>query len=178
MRELGTQFLRLAEKQGTSIPLMSGYRLVGVGLLLTGDIVASGGHLDRAVALYDPTLHRALGMRFGVDIRVAAWSYRSWALWILGYPLAALADTDTAVKDAHDIGQAATSMFALQVTAVTLIECGIYAPTDAAVDELVALADKKSAPYWKAQGVLLRGCLLALTGRGARGSSNDQIRNY
>jgi predicted ATPase len=104
-------------------------------------------------------------MRFGVDIRVAAQSYRSWALWILGYPEAALADADNAVKDARDIQQAATLMFALQMTAVPLIQCGIYAPTNAAVDELVALSAKKDAPYWKAQGILLRGCLSGLTDR-------------
>ena len=34
-------------------------------------------------------------------------SYRSTALWLLGYPEAALADTEHAVKDAREIGQAA-----------------------------------------------------------------------
>jgi predicted ATPase len=165
MRALGTQFLRLAEEQMTPVPIMCGHRLVGVGLLLTGDIAASRSHLDRAVTLYDPALHHTLAMRFGVDIRVAALSYQSWALWIVGHPLAALANANTAVKNARDTGHAPTLMFALQVTAVALIECGIYAPTNAMVDELIILAEKKAAPYWKAQGVLLHGCLFALTGR-------------
>ena len=44
------------------------------------------------------------------DARVAILSYRSWALWLLGYPEAALADADHALKDAREIGQAATLM--------------------------------------------------------------------
>ena len=40
-------------------------------------------------------------------------SYRSWALWMLGYPEAALADSDQAIKEAREIGHAATLMHAL-----------------------------------------------------------------
>jgi predicted ATPase len=124
MRALGTQFLRLAEEQMTPVPIMCGHRLVGVGSLLPVDIAASRSHLDRAVALYDPTLHHTLAIRFGVDIQVAALSYQSWVLWILGHPVAALANANSAVKNARDTGHAPTLMFALQVTAVALIECG------------------------------------------------------
>ena len=35
------------------------------------------------------------------------------ALWMLGYPEAALADAEQALKDAREIGQAATLMYAL-----------------------------------------------------------------
>ena len=47
---------------------------------------------------------------------VAILSYRSLALWLLGYPEAALADADHALKDAREIGQAATLMYALNFT--------------------------------------------------------------
>ena len=38
MRELAAQFLALAEKQGATVPLMIGHRLMGMSLLNTGDI--------------------------------------------------------------------------------------------------------------------------------------------
>jgi hypothetical protein len=44
---------------------------------------------------------------------VVVLSYRSWTLWLLGYPDAALADADRALKEAREIGQAATLMYAL-----------------------------------------------------------------
>jgi len=54
MRELAAQFLVLAEKQGATVPLMIGHRLMGMSLLNTGDIAEGRAHLDQALALYDP----------------------------------------------------------------------------------------------------------------------------
>ena len=93
MCNLATQFLALAEKQGATVPRMVGHRLMGTSLLCTGDIAQGRAHFDRAGALYDPAEHRPLATRFGQDLRVAILSYRSWALWMLGYPEAALADS-------------------------------------------------------------------------------------
>ena len=43
VRELAAQFLSLAEKQGATVPLMIGHRLMGASLLLTA-ISREGGH--------------------------------------------------------------------------------------------------------------------------------------
>ena len=91
-RDLAAQFLALAEKQRATVPLMIGHRLMGISLLFTGDIAEGRAHLDQAIALYDPAEHRPLATRFGQDVGVATLSYRSWALWLLGYPEAALGD--------------------------------------------------------------------------------------
>jgi hypothetical protein len=83
-------------------------------------------HYNRAIALYDPPAHRTLATRFGQDTGVAVMSHRSLALWLLGYPDAALADAHKALKDAHEIGHVATLMFALVVNSLdgTLISSG------------------------------------------------------
>jgi class 3 adenylate cyclase/predicted ATPase len=165
MRNLATQFLALAEKQGGTVPLMVGHRLMGVSLMETGDIAQGRAHCNQAIALYDPAEHRPLATRFGQDVRVAILSYRSRALWFLGYPEAALADSDQAISDAREIGQAATLMYALGHAPFTYFHCGNYAKAMAVVDELAALADEKGALFWKARGMLLQGWLLVLTGK-------------
>ena len=86
LRELAMQFHALAEKQGATIPLMIGKRLMGTSLLFTGEIARGRGHYDQAIALYNPAEHRPLAMRFGQDVAVATLSFRSLALWLLGYP--------------------------------------------------------------------------------------------
>src|SRR5208337_487463 len=91
-RDLAAQFLALAEKQRATVPLMVGHRLMGSSLVQTGDIAEGRGHLDQALALYDPAEHRPLAARFGQDVAVTILDYRSWALWLLGYPEAALRD--------------------------------------------------------------------------------------
>jgi hypothetical protein len=113
VRELATQFLALAERQKTTVPLMVGRRLMGVSLLMTGDIAEGRRHFDQALALYDPAAHRPLAARFGQDVGVATLSYRSRALWLLGYPEAAFKDADDALGNAREIGQAATLFSAL-----------------------------------------------------------------
>ncbi len=165
LRALAVQFLALAEKQGATVPLMIGHRLMGTSLLFTGDVAEGRKYLDGAIALYDPATHRPLATRFGQDAGVSILSQRSWALWMLGYPEAALADADHALRDARDIGQAPTLMFALSFTTITRFLCGNYAAASALNDEVVALAEDKGSSYWKAQVMLTRGDLFALTGK-------------
>ncbi len=165
LRKLAAQFLALAEKQRATVPLMIGHRLMGNSLLLTGDIAQGRAHYNQALAYYDPAAHRPLVTRFGQDTRVSVLSYRSFALWMLGYPEAALADTDHALKDAREIGHAATLMYALHFTSGTYIHCGNYAAANAQSNELVVLADDKAAMMWKATGMLRQGLVLALTGK-------------
>jgi len=167
LRELAAQFLTLADKQGATVPLMIGHRLVGTSLLYTGDIAESRAHYDRAIALYDPAEHRPLATRFGQDAGVSALSFRSWALWLLGYPEAALADSEQALSDSREIGHVATLMNTLSLTSFIHSFCGNYATASARADEGVALADKKGALAWKALAMLAQGLPLTLTGKAA-----------
>jgi class 3 adenylate cyclase/predicted ATPase len=168
MRELAAQFLSLAEKQRLTAPLMVGHRLMGSSLTLTGDGARGRMHYDQAMALYDPVAHRPLVTRFGQDVGVATLSYRSMALWVLGYPEAAQADNEAAVKDARVLGHGATLMLALIHTSITqVLFCGCYSTGKPSVNELVALVEEKGALFWKIVGALLRAYLLALTGNTA-----------
>ena len=72
-------------------------------------------HLDQSLALYDPAAASSswrhdLAKTSGGDL-----SFRSLALWMLGYPDAALRKLPIALKSAREIGQAATLLFALSL---------------------------------------------------------------
>ncbi len=137
---------------------------MGFSLLLSGEFAEGRAHFDQAIALYDPVAHRPLATRFGEDQHVPSLIFRSWALWLLGYPEAALHDTDGALKNARETGQAATLMFALHFTAVPLILCGDYSRASALAQELGALADEADAPFWKVNRLLDQGFLFAMIG--------------
>ena len=169
-RELAAQFLALAQHQRTTVPRMIGHLIMGISLVLVGRPTDGRAQLDRAVELYDPSEHRSLATRFGHDVRASALVWRAFASWTLGYPAAARADTVHALEDAREIGHAATSMFALSHTVLTLIHRGDHAAASMLADELVALADAKGTLYWKAYGMLLHGWLSAL-----RGKSSDAV---
>ena len=161
-RNLAADFLTLAEKQRATVPRMIGHRLMGTSLICTGEIAEGRAYFDRALALYNP-MDRTLTTRFGVDTGVSIFTYRSLALWMLGYPQAALADVNHALKRARELGQAATLMFAVTVTSVPHICCGNYAAANAQLDELFDVADEKGASFWKAYGMVHQGWLFALT---------------
>jgi predicted ATPase len=96
---------------------------------------------------------------------VAALIIRSWALWLLGYPDATLRQAEDALANAREIGQAATLMWALFHLAIPYTLCGNYAAAAAQAQEVVALAEEKGSPYWKALGMMNQGSVMALTGR-------------
>jgi predicted ATPase len=165
VRELAAQFLALAEKQAATVPLMIAHRLMGQSLLYTADVAQGRAQYDQAIALYDPPQHRPLATRFGQDVGVAILCYRSFALWLLGYPEAARTDIDRALKDAREIGHAATLMYAIAHAVLPYVFCGDHATATALSDEVVALANEKGASIWRAIGTMDQGLLFALTGK-------------
>jgi predicted ATPase len=165
VRDLAAQFLALAEKQGATFPLLRGHILMGQSLMCAGEIAKGRSHLDQAIALYDPTVHRPLAMRFGQDSSVAMLVHRSFALWLLGYPDAALRDADDSLKKARESGQVATLMHNLGHRAVIFTLFGNYTVAVADTRELLVLAEEKGSPFWKTSGTMNHGSVLALTGR-------------
>jgi predicted ATPase len=56
-------------------------------------------------------------------------------------------------------------MYALFHTSFTHICCGNYAAASADANELVPLADERGSLFWGSLGMLVQGCVLALTGK-------------
>ena len=164
MKALASQFMTLAERQGTTIPMMVGHRLVGMTALHTSDIIGSRQHFDRAIALYNPAEHRALAPRFGQDIRVAALAFRALTLWLLGHPALALADIENALKDGREIDHGPSLMYALHRAAVSNMQLGYYAAASKHADEMVIFATQKGVGFWKALGVIDQGAASAFLG--------------
>jgi predicted ATPase len=84
---------------------------------------------------------------------------------LLGYPEAALTDAEHAVRNAREIGHAATLMYALSHGCFARHQSGNYASATAVFDELVALAEEKGTLFWKAFGMMNQGCACALSGQ-------------
>ena len=162
---LAAQYMALAEKQGATVPLMTGHTMMALSLVTTGSLAQSLRHFDHAISLYDPAEHRPLAMLFGQDFRVLNLTYRSLALWSLGYPEAALADINRSHKDARDMGQVGTWFFALSYGFITNALCGNYATAETLANELATLADEHDAVIWKVAGLMYRGWIFSATGR-------------
>jgi class 3 adenylate cyclase/predicted ATPase len=167
VREQATEFLTLAGKQTATMPFLLGERMMGHSLFATGDLVNARMHYDRAIKLYDPDEHLPLATRFGLDVRVVSLSVRSWTLWCLGYPDAALRDADEAIQRARESGQATSLIIASGASGVTQICCGDYTKATGQSDEAVTVARDKGIAQWAAFGMINQGCVLALKGQPA-----------
>ena len=62
-------------------------------------------------------------------------------------------------------------MYALYQAGYNHVWYGNYAAANAPLDELIALADERAAPYWKALGIAVRGWALTLSG-----NASDAVR--
>jgi predicted ATPase len=56
-------------------------------------------------------------------------------------------------------------MYALYFAQWTAIHRGDYVEANARAEELIALGEQKRATFWKEGGIIIRGCLLTLTGQ-------------
>ena len=162
---LARQFLALAEQQRATAPIMVGHRLLGNTLLVMGDATDARSHLDRALALYDPAVHRPLATRFGHDVGTATLTFRPLALWLLGYPETALVETDRAINAARETDHLPTLLMALSGTLITHICCRDHVAATAHADECFNLAQEKKVPFMIGFAAALRGCVLAQTGK-------------
>jgi len=175
----GTEQLKRALDQIATLPVTPALRGEEIklemtfanALTLTGDYVGGKEHYDRTLAIYDPAEHGPLTTRSGRDVWVSILSSRSGCLWQLGYPAAARNDSERALENARENGQAATLMFALFDASYNHQRWGNYTAANNQADELIALADENGAKYWKAQGTAVRGWLFAETGK-----ASDAVR--
>jgi class 3 adenylate cyclase/predicted ATPase len=164
LREVAARMLALAKKQGATVPLMIGHRRMGIAWTFTGRVADALAHFDRSLGLYNAVEHRPLATPFE-NTRVVSLCWRAFAHWLLGFPEAALVDADHALNETRELDQAATLMLANAIASYTLIQCGSYDAVNELVDALIVMADEKGAVSRKAEGTILKGCVLALTGK-------------
>ena len=165
-RESAAHIMAFAEKMGGKEPLRLAQQLLGLVLLLSGNMAEGRVSLDHALS--DPVeaqstaTPRVARLRWPIPI-VLIW--RSLALWALGYPDAALASAEQAVGEARRTGYASTLMHMLSIACITHLMSRNYATAQALTVELIALAEEKGSGFWKTAGLFRRASLLAATGK-------------
>jgi predicted ATPase len=85
-------------------------------------------------------------------------------VWLLGYPDHARTDMEGSLTNAREMDHAATLMYAGFCAVGLQIYWGNYQHANSLDDELTTLAEQTDAPFWKAAGKALRGCISSSTG--------------
>jgi class 3 adenylate cyclase/tetratricopeptide (TPR) repeat protein len=85
--QINDRLLEIAAASGDPELSLMAHDTVGQTLFYLGALDEAAGHLDEAITLYDPVAHRDVAARYGEeDPGVAAYGYKAFVLWLLGYP--------------------------------------------------------------------------------------------
>ena len=159
---------RLPRSKERLVPLMIGHRLMGASLLCTGD---SRGRRERtSIRRLRFTILPSI-VRWRRDLaktlRVAILSYRSLALWLLGYPEAALADAEHALQEcARDRPSCHVDVCADVHGSDTISSAEITRQQMRNLDEACRFGGRKGRLYLEGVGGMLNKVgFLALTGK-------------
>ncbi len=168
VRNLAVEFMTIAEKQGTTFPLVLGHRVMGTSLLFLGrhrgkPRAPRSGNVTlqsrRALPAGDAIWPRKLVWQ---SSQIGRWPYGFWAIQTL------LSKKRTKRLDyARDIGQTASFLYGVTRIAWFQLVVGNYTKAAGLIQQLMTIAEEMEGSYWTAAGMMLQGCLFAFTGKGS-----------
>jgi predicted ATPase len=165
-RELGQQFLTLAQRQQDPAPLVLAHRMLGTTLFFLGELLLSHVHLEQCLALYDPQQHRSLALHYGTDPGVGCLSVAAWLLWTLGYPDQALQSSHEALTLAHELAHPYSLGLALGYSMALHQYRRDERATQERAEAVITLSTEQGFSQWLAMGTLFRGRALLGQGEG------------
>jgi class 3 adenylate cyclase/predicted ATPase len=167
--ELGDTLLRLAHQAHDPALTVAAHNTLGATWLFLGVLPTARQHLEEAIACYTPDQRRAPVFRMGQDPGVACRAHAAMALWLLGYPVQALARLHDALALAHELSHpfslAWVQCWAAMVSKYHRDVLAVHGQATACV----SLSTAQGFPSWAALGMSLRGWALAMQGQGEEG---------
>jgi predicted ATPase/class 3 adenylate cyclase len=147
-RNIGRQFLSLAEQQADTGHIVLGHRLMGYNFIAMGEFRPAYIHLAQAMVRYDPQQHRSMAFRYGQDTGVTAQVLLALALGYLGYLDQALENSRQAVSTAHELNHANTLGYVLAHACLVYQFRRDVDSVAASAQALVLLCQQHSLPLW------------------------------
>lgn len=105
------ELLELAERDGDRTRLMAVQCALGQTLTTTGRLDAGQQHLEASIRLYQPETDHALWQEYSETPPLMAMDWRSWVVWLRGFPDQAVAKSYEAIEAT----QAGTDMMSAAV---------------------------------------------------------------
>jgi class 3 adenylate cyclase/predicted ATPase len=175
MRGYAEGFLGDVEAKPDSPEAGVAHRAAGLTHWFAGEYPEARGHLERALALFEPGRDDDLAFRFGQDAGVSAMHYLALTLWPLGdigRAVSLVGDAEARIAGHPHIGTRANGKWHLAVFALML---GNLSRVALNADELVRLAREHDLPTWRAYGIFVEGLASAQSGP-AGGGLEDMRR--
>ena len=166
-RELGEQYLTMAQRTQDAGLLVDAYYVLGLTLFYLGELPAARTHFEQGLALYDPQRYHASAPL--LDSGVACLAFLTFVLAMLGYP-------DQALQRSHESLTLAQELAHPYSLACARYRVGLYQQflgeaqaSQKQAEETIALALERGFAFFVAVGTALKGRALCMQGHGHEG---------
>jgi tetratricopeptide (TPR) repeat protein len=146
---------------GTSPPLIAEMMLTGSRLHL-GQIADASAEFEQMIATHDSTQLQRILEEQGWNYAVHARAWHAHALWLLGYPQAALRRGRDAVRLANNLAQPFNQAVTSAYLAMLQQLCADEATARSCAEQALALTTEYKAPYYRAWSAILVSFALAI----------------
>jgi class 3 adenylate cyclase/predicted ATPase len=164
---IAQELLDLAERQGDPALLLEARHALSPTTLWVGEPAAARQHAEQGIALYDQERHRSLAFLYGGhDPGVCCHMHSALALWMLGYPRAALDRGRRGMTLARDLAHPMSIANALPFLGAVQQLRGEVEEVHELADSTMELSATHGLPQWLAIGRMLSGWVQAERGRG------------
>ncbi|HSF33267.1 MAG TPA: hypothetical protein VLK82_22715 [Candidatus Tectomicrobia bacterium] len=142
-QELAEQLLSLSQHTPASPLFLAAHTGLVSALVFQGELITARGYLLQELSLSDAQERRALAFRYGIDPRVLRHIWAAFDLWTLGYPEAALQQSQAMLTLAQELAHPYSVAAALGCAAVVQ-QCRRDLPgTQARGDPFLTLATEQ-----------------------------------
>ena len=169
--QLDEELLRLSRRRRHSAGLVVGHATYGMSLLVAGRFGPCRWNIERLLQLYDPTSHHPLVHQAGIHPHVNSQSALGIALFCLGFPDQASAQSSAAIAEARRLAHPRTLAGSLSGDAWRHSLAGDDAALNERAGELVTVTTEQGFALWGALGALYRGWGKVKRGEVAEGMS-------
>jgi predicted negative regulator of RcsB-dependent stress response len=145
---------------GTTPPLVAEMMLTGSRLHL-GRLTDASAEFEQMIATHDPTQLQQIVEEQGWNYAVHARAWHAHALWLLGFPHAALGRGHDAVRVARDLAQPFNQAAAAAYLALLQQLCADEATARTHAEQALALTTEYKVPYYRAWLAILVSYALA-----------------
>jgi class 3 adenylate cyclase/predicted ATPase len=163
-QRLDEDLLRLSSERDDSAGIVLGHDCSGRDMLIAGSFASARVHLEEVLALYDPISHGSLVHVTGSYPQVISQGYLAIALFCLGFPDRALAQSNAGIVEAQKLAHPPTLTVSLSTDARLLSVTGDYAALDQRADQLISVATDQGFPQYRVLGTIYRGWVKVNTG--------------
>jgi predicted ATPase len=168
-RELGEQYVRLAERAADPTHRLEAYAALGSTLLYLGDYAAARTHCEQGIALVDPAAQLALAHHQGEASGVRCLAFAAAVLWCLGYPTQAVRRSQEALALAQDLAHPYSLGSPQHWAAYLYYRCRDAQMVQAQAEALLPLATAQGFPVLVGFGTCYRSWALVMQGESEAG---------